>query len=271
VPPIREPLDPKISLWHFLAFYMRFWREKHGLTLDQFGRIMGVARSSVCNMEACRQRPQDDQMQKLDEKFGTGLLFRLLLWFARMAHDPDWFRQFSEYEKQGRSLRYYHGQAVPLPLQTDQYTEALVQASTTRDPAGELAERLERKASVVEREMVPDIWVLLDEGALAREVGSREVMAAQLRHLLEMSEQPHVIVRVVPFSAGATVGADGSLQIISLDMREIAYSGAQGGGRLIESPGEVWEMQDMFNRIGAKAASEDTSRDIIRDYLKRYS
>jgi transcriptional regulator with XRE-family HTH domain len=244
MPPIREPLDPKISLWHFLAFYMRFWREKHGLTLDQFGRIMGVARSSVCNMEACRQRPQDDQMKKLDEKFGTGILFRLLLWFARMAHDPDWFRQYSEYERQARSLRFYHGQAVPLPLQTDGYTSALVKESTTRDPEGEMAERLERKASVMEREPAPDIWVILDEGVLARQVGGQDIMADQLRHLLEMSEQGHVIVRVVPFSAGANLGVDGSLQIISLDTREIAYSGAQGGGRLIESPGEVWELGD---------------------------
>jgi hypothetical protein len=53
-----------------------------------------------------------------------------------------------------------------------------------------------------------------------------------------------VIVRVLPFSAGANSGVDGSLQIISLDTREIAYSGAQGGGRLIESPGEVWELGD---------------------------
>ncbi len=270
MPAIREPLDPKISLWYFLAFYLRFWREKHGMTLDQFGRIMGVARSSVCNMEAGRQRPQDDQMKALDERFGTGRLFRLMLWFARIAHDPDWFRQYSQYEREASSLRSYHGQAVPLHLQTDEYTGALVRASTTRDREGEMAERIERKAGVLGREVVPDMWVLIDEGVLMREVGGPEVMANQLEHLLEMGDQGHVSIRIVPFSSGATLGVDGSLQIISLETRDIAYAGAQGGGRLIEVPGEVRELADKFDRIGAKAASEDGSRAMIESYLERY-
>ncbi len=38
MPIVREPLDPKISMWYFLAFYLRFWREKMGLSLTQCGR-----------------------------------------------------------------------------------------------------------------------------------------------------------------------------------------------------------------------------------------
>lgn len=270
MPPVREPLDPKISLWHFLAVYMRFWREKHGLTLDQFGRIMGVARSSVCNMEACRQRPQEDHMQKLDEKFDTGMLFRLLLWFARMSHDPDWGRQLRKYEEQAKSIRSYHGHTIPRQFQTEDYTRALVEAGSVEDVEAEMAERASRQRALLDREKPPFFWVLIDEKVLDCCVGGQSVMQAQLAHLLEIMDRPNVIVRFVPSAAGAHQGFDGPFQVISLEERDVAYAGAQNGGRLIESPVEIRELWDRFERIGAKALPESASRTLVEQYLERY-
>jgi Domain of unknown function (DUF5753) len=67
-------------------------------------------------------------------------------------------------------------------------------------------------------------------------------MKEQLEHLLKMSELPHVSLRVVPFSSGEHIGVDGWLQIIGLEDRDVGHSGAQSGGRLIESPGEVRDL-----------------------------
>jgi transcriptional regulator with XRE-family HTH domain len=271
MPIVRDPIEPRMSIYHFLAFYLRFLREKAGLSLTQVGKIIGVARSSVCNMEAGRQRPQEDHVAKLDEYYGTGKLLQLLLWFARLAHDPNWFRQYSEYEKQASAIRAYHGQAIPLALQTEEYTRALVEAGSIRDIEGEMVERAQRKAAILDREDFPDLWVIMDESVLARLVGGKAVMAAQLRRLLTMAEEFHVSLRIVPFSSGATVGVDGSLQIMRLETRDVAYAGAQGGGRLIESPSDVRQMGDKFERIGVKALSEDGSREIIKNYLEMYA
>lgn len=268
---VRDPIEPELSLYHFLAFYLRFLREKAGLSLTQVGKIIGVARSSVCNMEAGRQRPQEDHVTRLDEYYGTGQLLQLLLWFARLAHDPNWFRQYAEYEKQASSIRVYHGQVVPLALQTEDYMRALVAVGSMRDIEGEMAERVERKAAILDREDFPDLWVIMDEGVLARLVGGTSVMLEQLRHLLKMADEPHVSLRIVPFASGATVGMDGSLQIMRLESRDVAYAGAQGGGRLIESPRDVRQMRDKFERIGVKALSEDGSREIIKRYLEMYA
>ncbi|WP_165965366.1 helix-turn-helix domain-containing protein [Actinomadura bangladeshensis] len=76
-----------------------------GLSLTQCGEIIGAARSTVSNLEAGRRRPQDDQMRLLDRAYGTGLLFQVLLWFARMAHDPDWGRQIDKYEEEASRSR----------------------------------------------------------------------------------------------------------------------------------------------------------------------
>ncbi|MFI0352805.1 helix-turn-helix transcriptional regulator [Actinomadura sp. 9N407] len=267
---VRDPLDPKISMWHFLAYYLRFVREKEGLSLAQWGKIIGMARSSVSNIEAGRAKLQVDYARRLDVKFETGGLFELLLWYARMAHDPNWFRQYSQQERQAAEIRVYHGQIVPLLLQTDDYARAFGRISTARDREAVLAGRLARKRELLERDEPPYIWALLDEGVLARQVGGREVMKAQLQHLLELSERWYVILRIVPFSAGEHLGAEGFFQLIGLEDRDVAYAGAQGGGRLIEMADEVKALADTFERIGAKAESQDTSREMIKMYLERY-
>ncbi|MFI0350722.1 Scr1 family TA system antitoxin-like transcriptional regulator [Actinomadura sp. 9N407] len=270
MPIVRDPLDPTISMWHFLAFYMRYWREKEGLSLTQCGQIINAARSTVCNMEAGRQRPHDDQMRMLDKKYGTGMLFQLLLWYARMAHDPEWFHQYSQYETQSLAIRIFHGGGIPLHLQTDECTTAYMRSSSHSDHGAELAEHLARKRLILGRETPPDIWVVLDEAVLARPVGDNEAMKRQLRHLLTAMDLPHVSLRIVPFSSGIHPGVEGFFQVISLESRDVAYAGAQSGGRLIESPSEIRALRDRFDRIGAKAASEDASCDIIKQYLERY-
>ncbi|WUI02944.1 helix-turn-helix transcriptional regulator [Spirillospora sp. NBC_00431] len=270
MPIVRDPLDPRISMWHFLAFCMRFFREKMGLSLTQCGEIIGAARSTVSNLEAGRRRPQDDQMRLLDKAYGTGVLFQVLLWFARMAHDPDWGRQIDQYEEDAVSIKTYHGQVVPLVLQTDDYTWAYARVSNFKDLDATMARRTSKKKTYWDKGDSLLTWTLIDEAVLARPVGGKEVMKQQLEHLLNMAELPHVSLRVIPFSSGEHVGVDGSMQIIGLEDRDVGYSAAQKGGRLIETPREVRELSVMFDRIGVKAASEEATREIIKRYLESY-
>lgn len=271
MPLVRDPLDPKISMWHFLAFCMRFFREKMDLSLTQCGEIIGAARSSVSNLEAGRRRPQDDQMRKLDAAYGTGVLFQVLLWFARMAHDPDWGRQIDRYEEEAVSIKTYHGQVIPLVLQTEDYTRACVKASKFKDLGAIMARRTAKKQAYWDKGDALLTWTVIDEAVLARPFGGAEVMKKQLEHLLQLAELPYVSVRVIPFSSGEHMGVDGSMQLIGLEDRDVAYSGALNGGRLIESPGEVRELSITFDRIGVKAASEEATREIIQQYLERYT
>jgi transcriptional regulator with XRE-family HTH domain len=271
MPIVRDPLDPKISLWHLLAFYLRFLRESAGLSLTQCGRIIGVARSTVSNIEAGRQRPQEDQLKKLDAKYETGLLLQLLLWFARMAHDPDWGRQLIKYEEQAEIVRAYHSKSIPRPFETEEYMRALVRAGSIKDKDAEIAERIARQQSLLEREEPPRFWMILDEGVLACNVGGSDVMKGQLMQLRQMMDLPNVSVRFIQPSAGAHPGFDGPFQLISLEDRDVAYAGAQSGGRLIEGPGEVREFWNTFEQISAKALPEDASCALVDQYLEQYT
>lgn len=271
MPLVREPIEPKISMWHLLAFYLRFLREKEGLSLTQCGKIIGVARSTVSNIEAVRQHPQEDQLTKLDEKYGTGGLLQFLLWYARNTHDPDWGRQLVPHEEQAGAFRAYHGKTIPRPLQTEDYMRALAVAGTPDDADDTMARRLARQQVLLDRDKPPFFYMILEEEVLRACVGGPGVMKGQLAHLRKMMDLPHVIIRFIQSSAGAHEGFDGAFQIISLERRDIAYAGAQYGGRLIEAPGEVRDLWARFDRIGAKALPEDASRALVEQYLEQYT
>lgn len=192
------------------------------------GAISCAARSTVSNIEAERHRLQEDHARIIDGSFGTGRLLEPILWYARMGRDLERLRQFIQYERPANSIRWYHGQVLPLPLQTDEYTWALVQPTKHKDLDKVHAGRLERKRCILTNDHLASLWFLIDEAVLARPIGGRDVMRAQLAHLREMADRRDVILRVAPFEAGEYQGMDGPIQIISQESRDVAYSGAQG-------------------------------------------
>jgi hypothetical protein len=124
---------------------------------------------------------------------------------------------------------------------------------------------------MLDREEPAYLMVLMHESVLATAVGGPAVMKDQMKYLLKLVMVPTISVRIVPFSSGAHRGGDGYFQVITLDGRDIAYAGAQNGGRLIEEPSEAREFCFKFDRIGAKALSEDGSRTLIEQYVERHS
>lgn len=267
---VRESIDPKASLWDWLAYDLWFYRHKHSLSLAQVAVVIGCARGTVSNMEAGRLKLTEKQAKALDTAWETGGHFDRLLWFARTGHDPDWFKQYTQYAAAAWRLRIYHGQLVPPPFQTDAYARALLAASGEKDIDKLLEARLARQAEIMNRDAPPKLWVLLDEAVLQRVVGGPAVMKEQLSHLLDTSELSHVTIRVSPNLAGAHPGLDGPFQIFSLAGREAAYAGAQKGGRLIETEAEVRDLSIEFDQIGAEALPKSSSRSLLAQLMETY-
>lgn len=70
----------------------------------------------------------------------------------------------------------------------------------------------------------PQVWILADELALYRLVGSPEVMTLQLAHVMDVARLPHVTAHVVPAEGHAATGAG---MIITPDA---AYTDHLAGG-----------------------------------------
>ncbi|GAB2838373.1 hypothetical protein GCM10022221_42240 [Actinocorallia aurea] len=269
---VRDPLDPEASHWHFLAYMIRHFREREGLSLTQLGQILDVARSTVSNFESGRRKLGTDYAAQLDERFGTGLLFRTLHFYACTAHDPDWARAVADYELRARVVKIYHGQLIPIPFQTEETVRALLSsARTVSDVDAAVTARMARQAAMLDRADPLYIWALLEEAVLEQQTGGPAALRAQLAHLHELSLRNTIGVRVIPKTVGSHIGADGPVRFLSLDERDVAYVGAWRGGRMIESPAEVREVALDWDFISQKALSDEDTRKLIRQKMEALS
>jgi transcriptional regulator with XRE-family HTH domain len=267
---VRETIDPDSSLWAWLAFDLWLYRTQRELSLAQVGQVMHVTRGTVSNWEAARGRPSDRHLKLLDEAWNTGGHFQRLHRYATKGHDPDWFRQYVQYEAIADVIKVFHGKTVPLLAQTEAYAQALLRAAGRIEEIDSESNARMKRQQILDRPKPPRLWILMDQEVLECAVGGPAVMYKQCEHLLVLAEKPHVSVRVVPRSAGWHPGHDGPFQVLKLQGREIAYAGAQIGGRLIEAGDEADILAVRFEEIGASAESKDASRELIVRTMRMY-
>jgi DNA-binding XRE family transcriptional regulator len=267
---LRESLDPDSSIWHWMAVDLHFYRTKHGFSCAQLGKTIGCNRQSVSNMEAARPgwRLDDDQAAKLDKLWDLNGHFGRLLRYARARHDADWFAQHLTYEKRATEMRTYEALIVPGLLQTEAYARALLVAGqVVPDVDAAVAARLARQ-EVLDKDTPPLLWVLLNESVLHQPVGGPQAMRAQLAQLLDISERPNIVLRVVPRSLGAHTGLDGSFKITTVEEGDIAYMEAVGGGRMSLDKAEIRRYRIRYDRIGSDALSRDSTRNLLAQLME---
>jgi transcriptional regulator with XRE-family HTH domain len=269
----EELPNPKESMWDFIAFYLRSLRHQRGLSGEALGRILKVSKAKVSRIEVGKERLDWRQAEILDKAWNTCGVFSLLVWYASIGHDPQWFAQYVELEQRAGMVRFYAANTIPGLLQNEDYARALLLSGIEADPEKIVMERMQRQ-NLLTRQPGPHLTVILSQNALEWPVGSPEIMQAQLARLLEVAAWPNVLVRVVPRSweAGAHPGLDGSFLLLSGDdFGETAYTETQGGGRLVSSPSEVRSYGIKYERIGAKALSEGPSSDLIREVMEAFT
>jgi transcriptional regulator with XRE-family HTH domain len=265
--PAREFLDPDSSMWDWIAADLRFWRLKHGLSGSQLGRIISCSRHTVSNLEAGRFKLTDAQAAALDRYFDLNGHFQRMLKYAREGHSPDWFREHLEYEARARQLKIYELAVIPGLLQTEAYARYQFTEAGVRDIEGQVAARMARQ-EILARQSPPFVWVLLDEGVVDRPMGGPEVMREQLAKLLDLSALPHISIRVVPKTAGWHDGLAGAFKVMTVDTSDVVYTEANGGGRLALSTLEVEGFAVRYDKIGAKALPEGSSRALISKLME---
>ena len=190
-----------------------------------------------------------------------------MLWYARLGHDPNWIKQHEDIEAQASVIKLFEAIVVPGLLQLPEYASALIEASGVPHVDEVVARRMARQEAL-DRAPSPILWVVLTESVLDWPMGGPGVMRKQLAHLLELSELPNVGIRVIPRSAGAHFGVDGSFKIMTSPSGDVAYTESPGGGRLVSSALEVQSYVVRYDRIGQKALPEDLYRDLIRQVME---
>jgi hypothetical protein len=263
----HQAIDPDSSLWAWLAYDLRFYREKYGLPQTAIGKIIGRSATNLSNCEAGRRRITDKEARALDAHFKTGGHFQRLLRFAQRGHDPNWFKQFVDLERMATVIKTFQALAVPGLLQIPEYALALIEAGGAPDPEERAEERMRRQA-ILDDSPPPLLWALITESVLEWPVGGPEVMRKQLAHLLAMSQRGNIGLRVIPKVTGAHAGLDGSFSIISSEIGDVAYTDSPGGGRLVPSTTEVRSYGVRYDRIGQVALPAEPSLIMIEKAME---
>jgi transcriptional regulator with XRE-family HTH domain len=137
---------------------------------------------------------------------------------------PQWFRTYVDLESAASLIRTYEGQFVPGLLQTDGYMRAVVQGAHLEESAEEVGRRVRLRMArqvLLTRQDPPRLWAVVDEAALRRPVGGREVMRGQLERLVEATKLPNITLQILPFNSGAHAAMAGAFSVLRFPDREL--------------------------------------------------
>lgn len=264
-----------------LASELRKLRSSAGMTQDEVGERTGINVATLYRIERARVRPQTRTLRTLLDLYGADEqqqadLVALLRdarqrgWLhAYQSELPEQYTTYIGFEGEARSVWNYESLFVPGLLQTEDYARAVIRAglpSASRDDIEPRVEVRMQRQDVLRNDNPLELWGIVDEAALLRQVGGRAVMHAQLSHLLEASELPNITLQVIPFSVGAHAGMPGSfvfMQFTEASIPDVIYLDSMAGDLFLEAEADVRRYRLAFEHLRAVAVSPDASRALV--------
>ena len=197
-----------------LAVELRSLRTASGLTREEVVERTGINSVTMYRIEHARVRPQTRTLRTLLDLYGVEKEQQAeLVALLRDARERGWlhpyqselpeqYMTFIGFEGEAESASNYESLFVPGLLQTEDYARAVITGVLPFASRDEVERRVEvrmERQQVLRSDNPLQLWGIVDEAALRRQVGSPAVMRAQFRHILEASELPNVTFQVIPF------------------------------------------------------------------------
>lgn len=270
-----------------LGSQLRRLRETRGITREVAGYSIRASESKISRMELGRVSFKTRDVEDLLTLYGItdGQERTSLLSLAKEANVagwwhsysdvlPSWFPTYVGLEGAASLIRVYEVQFVHGLLQTAEYAHAVVRrgmkGADEADVERRVALRLERQKHLV-AENAPQFHIVLDEAALRRPYGGRDVMRGQLQHLIEMSERPNVRLQIMPFGFGGHSGEGGAFTILSFpesDLSDVVYLEQLTSALYLDKPEDVTQYETALAELQQDSPGPDESRDLLRGLLQ---
>ncbi|SNT45373.1 Helix-turn-helix domain-containing protein [Actinomadura meyerae] len=270
-----------------LGAQLRRLRESRGISTEQAGYEIRGSHSKISRMELGRVGFKERDVADLLTLYGVSEPDERapLLALAKEANNPGWWHRYGDIlpswfevylglEEAASLLRTYELQFVPGLLQTEDYARAVVRLGYSDASEEEVERRVQVRTTRQERFTSPDaptLWAVLDEAVVRRPLGGREVMRAQIRHLIEVSELSHVTLQIVPFGAGGHAAAGGPFTILRFaepGLSDVVYLEQLTSALYLDKPTDVDTYMRAMNNLCITAARPDDTTRILADILK---
>ncbi|MFG2434192.1 helix-turn-helix domain-containing protein [Streptomyces sp. NPDC048508] len=264
---------------------LRRLRERKGLTLEEAGARVGISKATLSRYETKEGTVKWPAVDALCREYDVTEVERLaLIELAKGAKIQGWWRSLADPIPDSMNLMltledevvredHYACMYIPGLLQTRAYAEAVHRASEVQCPEREVQHMVDirmKRQELLRRAEPPHIWCVIDEAAIRRSVGGRQVMREQLQHLLDLAELPHVTVQILTFSTGAHAAAVGSFAILrgpAPDL-DVVYVDVLSGGLFMEKQQELERYRLAFQYLSAQALDLESSAALIRRISK---
>jgi len=265
-----------------VAAELKRLRSEAGLTREEVAERTRINEATLYRIEAARARPQTRTLLALLDLYGVSEEFRdELVALSRQSGEQSWLQSFPtelpepyptyiSFEGEARSLLNYECLFVPGLLQTQDYARAALQrgnANATKEEIDRLLEARLGRQAVLTKDPPLRLWAIVDEAALHRPVGGREVMKAQLNCLAEAAGLPQVTVQALPYDVGGHPGMAGSFVILRFGepaTSDVVYIESQAGDLFLESETDLSRFSAIFEHLRALALPPDASVSLIQ-------
>lgn len=282
-----------------LGAALRRTREDQNILLVDLAKSLRRSPGVISRWETGDRTPKPEVVSQILTKLDvTGELYDEIMTLAFDTDKSQWVattlpeqRQqmtaYLDWEQNATQIVEMSPLLVPGVLQTREYVQAIMTGGGV--PTGEIASRVTTRlgrADVLTRERQPaNLLVLLGMTALNQNIGGREGMIEQVRHLLRMAARPNVELRIVPDGIGWHPGLEGAFALITSDRTAANYGdGRRRSGTDIETitlletrrsmlmlhqPGDVDAYRRAADRVREIALAPEVSANYLAELAKR--
>jgi Domain of unknown function (DUF5753)/Helix-turn-helix domain len=270
-----------------LGAQLRRLREAAQVSREDAGYHIRASGSKISRMELGRVSFKERDVTDLLEFYGvtdpahTESLIQLTreanapAWWQKFQDVvPDWFQVYVGLEEAAQLIRVYEMQFVPGLLQTEEYARAVVvQGAPGLEPEEvdrRVALRMGRQ-KLLNKDNPPRLWAIVDEAALRRPMGGRDVLVAQIERLMDAVSEPNITLQVMPFRYGGHAAEGGAFTIMRFpeaDLPDMVYMEYLTGALYLDKPDEVERYAAVMERLSVAGTSPDRTREILAAMLK---
>ncbi len=271
-----------------LGGHLHRLREASGISAEQAAEAIRGSHSKISRMEHGRVGFKQRDVSDLLTLYGvTDAEERAaLLSLTREANTPGWWHAYSDVlpswveayvglEAAATVLRTYEVQFVPGLLQTKEYARALIRLGSAVSDS-EVDRRTELRISrqeILRSANPPQLWAVVDEGALRRPVGSRDVVRRQLEHLITMAEHPAITLQILPFTAGPHSAMGGPFTILRFaepDLHDVVYIEQLTSALYLDKPSEVDSYLEVMEQLCLQAEPASNTAKLLSQILAEH-
>ena len=193
-------------------------------------------------------------------------------WDGYSKHAPTWMLDLAWMEQRARRIRSFDPLVFHGILQHPNYIRALISSADPNADQTRLDNWIELRTNrqrVLNRDEPVRFESVVDETVLTRRIGGHDVIARQLRHLLDLSRQSNVSFRVLPLDLTGHPAPDGSFALLDLPepYPSVGHIDTVAGNLWVEAE-QANAVADRYDALEAASLTPDESAARVRELLK---